>query len=220
MPTFRFAFAVFVASVSVAAVFVAALLLPAPALAQSVNDHAFLLVAKPDMLDPTFEGTVVLGVRPDESGPVGLILNRPTSGTLNSLFPNRPEFAKRTDRVYVGGPVEADALLFAFRSGTKPLKGVLVDDDIYISGFSEVLAEVLKHPADPARQRFFAGFSGWASGQLEDEIERGGWYVLRFDARALFEMNPRTLYEDMLKRATAPRIEASREVHAALGNAR
>ena len=215
MPTFRFAFAVFVAIV-----FVAALLQPVPALAQSVDEHAFLLVAKPGMLDPTFEGTVVLGVRPDETGPDGLILNRPSTGTLNSVFPNRPEFAKRTDRVYLGGPVEADALLFAFRSKTKPAKAVPVDGDIYISGFSEVLAEVLKHPEDAAHQRFFSGFSGWAPGQLEDEIERGGWYVMRFDARALFEMNPRTLYEEMLRRATAPRIEASREVHAALDGAR
>jgi putative transcriptional regulator len=215
MPTFRFADALFVATV-----FVAALLPPRPALAQSVDEHAFLLVAKPGMLDPTFEGTVVLGVRPDETGPVGLILNRPSTGTLNSVFPNRPEFAKRTDRVYLGGPVEADALLFAFCSKTKPAKGVPVDGDIYISGFSEVLAEVLKHPEDAAHQRFFSGFSGWAPGQLEDEIERGGWYVLRFDARALFEMNPRTLYEDMLRRATAPRIEASRKVRVALDGAR
>jgi putative transcriptional regulator len=210
MPQSRFAFALVIA----------ALILPVPALAQSVDEHAFLLVAKPGMLDPTFQGTVVLGVRPDETGPVGLILNRPSSGTLNSVFPNRPEFAKRTDRVYLGGPVEADALLFAFRSKTKPAKGVSVDGDIYISGFSEVLAEVLKHPEEAAQQRFFSGFSGWAPGQLEDEIERGGWYVLHFDARALFEMNPRTLYEEMLRRATAPRIEASHELRAALDGAR
>ena len=210
MPKIRFALLLFVA----------ALLLPVPALPQSVDEHAFLLVARPGMLDPTFEGTVVLGVRADETGPVGLILNRPSTANLSSMFPGRPEFAKRSDRVYLGGPVEADALLFAFRSKDKPSKGLLVSDDIYISGFSEVLAEVLKHPENAGQQRFFAGFSGWAPGQLEEEIERGGWYVLHFDARALFDLNPRTLYEEMLRRATAPRIEASREVHAALGGAR
>lgn len=196
-------------------VFAVALLLPGLAPAQPLDEHAFLLVAKPGMLDPTFEGTVVLGVRADETGPVGLILNRPSTANLSSMFPGRAEFAKRNDRVYLGGPVETDALLFAFRSKSKPSKGLLVDDDIYISGFSEVLAEVLKHPENAAQQRFFAGFSGWAPGQLEDEIARGGWYVLHFDARALFEMNPRTLYGEMLKRATAPRIEASRDLHTA-----
>ena len=194
----------------------AAMLLPALAPAQPLDEQALLLVAKPGLLAPTLPGTVVLGVRADETGPVGLILNRPSTANLNSMFPGRPDFAKRSDRVYLGGPVEPDALLFAFRSKIKPAKGLLVDDDIYVSGFSEVLAEVLKHPENAAQQRFFAGFSAWAPGQLEDEIARGGWYVLHFDARALFEMNPRTLYEDMLRRAIAPRIEASRDLRTAL----
>jgi putative transcriptional regulator len=183
--------------------------------AQAENERAFLLVAKPGMLDPIFDKTVVLAVRPDDGGPIGVILNRPSTVSLRELFPDRPEMANRRDLVFLGGPVEPDALLFAFRSPRKPAKGLSVADDIYISGFSDVLAEVLKHPENAAQQRFFTGFSGWAAGQLENEIAQGGWYVLRFDARAVFDMNPLTMYEDMLKRATTSRIEASREVRLA-----
>ncbi|HVY04344.1 MAG TPA: YqgE/AlgH family protein [Burkholderiales bacterium] len=178
-----------------------------PAYAQIENERAFLLVAKPGMLDPNFDRTVVLAIRTDDTGPIGVILNRPSTVTLNALFPDKKEFSRRNDRVYFGGPVEPDALLFAFRAAHKPAKGLFVDDDIYISGFSEVLAEVIGHPENAAKQRFFTGFASWAPGQLEDEIARGGWYVLRFDARALFEMNPRTLYEELYRRATVPRIE-------------
>ena len=183
--------------------------------AQAENERTFLLVAKPGMLDPLFDKTVVLAVRPDDGGPIGVILNRPSTVSLRELFPDRPEMANRRDLIFLGGPVEPDALLFAFRSPRKPAKGLSVADDIYISGFSDVLAEVLKHPENAAQQRFFTGFSGWATGQLENEIARGGWYVLRFDARAVFDMNPLTMYEDLLKRATTSRIEASREVHLA-----
>ena len=178
--------------------------------AQAGGERVFLLVAKPGMMDPTFNESVVLAVRPDDGGPIGVILNRPSTVSLRSLYPDRPELANRRDLIFLGGPVEPDALLFAFRSPRKPSKGLFVADDIYISGFSEVLAEILKHPENTAQQRFFTGFSGWAAGQLEDEIARDGWYVLPFDARAVFDINPLTMYEEMLRRATALRIEASR----------
>jgi putative transcriptional regulator len=183
--------------------------------AQVETEHAFLLVAKSGVLDANFAKTVVLAVRPDDGGPIGVILNRPSTIELRSLYPDRADIANRRDLVFLGGPVEPDALLFAFRSPRKPSQGLFVADDIYISGFSEVLAEILKHPEDAGQQRFFAGFSGWAAGQLEDEIAQGGWYVLRFDARAVFDINPLTMYEEMLKRADVPQIEAARGLHLA-----
>jgi putative transcriptional regulator len=193
----------------------AGFLMPGQGYAQAGSERAFLLVAKPGMLDPVFSESVVLVVRPDEGGPLGVILNRPSTIALRTLLPDRPELATRDDLVFLGGPVEPDALLFAFRSPDRPSKGLFVAGDIYISGFSEVLTEILKHPENANQQRFFSGYSGWATGQLENEIARDGWYVLRFDDGAVFDMNPLTLYEKMLRRATIPRIEASREFHLA-----
>ena len=177
--------------------------------AQVETQRVFLLVAKRGMVDANFAESVVLTVRPDDGGPIGVILNRPSTIELRSLYPDRAEVANRRDLLFLGGPVEPDALLFAFRSPRKPSKGLLVSDDIYISGFSEVLDEILKHPENAGQQRFFTGFSGWAAGQLEDEIAQGGWYVLRFEARAVFDMNPLTMYAELLKRATVPHIEAA-----------
>ncbi len=147
------------------------------------------------------------------SGPLGVILNRPTNVQLRELYPDRKELTGRDDLVFFGGPVQPDALLFAFRSAAKPPKGLAVTGDIYISGFSEVLDELLKHPENANEQRFFAGYAGWAQGQLEFEIERGGWYTLPLDVDAIFKMNPLTIYEDLVKRATVRRIETKREIH-------
>ena len=201
--------------------FAATLMLASGSLrAQVENEHAFLLVATPGMLDANFAQTVVLAMRTDDGGPLGVILNRPSTVELRSLYPERTEIANRRDLVFLGGPVQPDALLFAFRSFRKPLKGLFVADDIYISGFSEVFTEILKHPEDADQQRFFSGYSGWAAGQLEDEIAQGGWYVLRFDARAVFDMNPLTMYRELLERAAAPRIEATRGIDLARAMAR
>ena len=183
---------------------------PGIVLAQVETERVFLLVAKAGMMDPIFSETVVLVVRPDDGGPVGVILNRPSTVELRSLYPDRAEIADRRDLVFLGGLLEPDALLFAFRSSRKPPQGLFVADDIYLSGFSEVLTELLKHPENAGQQRFFIGFSGWAAGQLEDEIAQGGWYVLHFDARTVFDMNPLTLYRELLERAAVPRLEAAR----------
>jgi putative transcriptional regulator len=179
-----------------------------PTLAQQEPGRAFLLVAKPGMLDPNFSETVVLIVREDEGGPLGVILNRPTPTRLRELYPDRPELARRDDLVFFGGPVQPDALLFAFRSTQAPSKGLHVIDNIYISGFSAVLNDLLQHPESAHEQRFYAGYSGWATGQLEAEIAQGGWYVLPLDVKAIFELNPLDMYRHFLERASVPRIEA------------
>lgn len=191
----------------------AALLFAPPALAQTETEtvSTFLLVAQPDMLDPNFSRTVVLVMRPEDGGPLGVILNRPTNVQLRELYPERVELTGRNDLVFFGGPVQPDALLFAFRSLVKPSKGLNVTGDIYISGFSEVLDELLKHPENANEQRFFAGYAGWAQGQLEFEIARGGWYTLPLDVDAIFKMNPLTIYDELVKRATIRRIETRRE---------
>jgi putative transcriptional regulator len=171
------------------------------------TEHSFLLVAHPEMLDLNFAGTVVLVMRPDDDGPLGVILNRPTGTLLSEIYPERAELQGRTDMLFFGGPVQPDALLFAFRSASKPAKGVNVADDIYISGFSGVLDELLQLPENATEQRFFAGYAGWARGQLEAEIAQGGWHVLPLDTSVIFEMNPLTLYDQLLRRANVPLLE-------------
>lgn len=180
---------------------------PAGAQSRPETGRSFLLVAHPDLGDPNFSGTVVLVMRPDDGGPLGLILNRPTGTLLGEIYPDRAELQGRTDMLFFGGPVEPDALLFAFRSATPPAKGVNVAGDIYVSGFSGVLDELLSQPEQASEQRFFAGYAGWARGQLEAEIAQGGWHVLPLDTGAIFEMNPLTLYERMLYRVNVPFLE-------------
>lgn len=179
----------------------------ATASAQFETGRSFLLVAQPAMRDLNFSGTVVLVTRPDDGGPLGVILNRPTGTLMRELYPDRPELQDRSDMLFFGGPVDPDALLFAFRSAVEPEKGMHVAEDIYISGFSGVLNDLLRHPENALEQRFFAGYSGWASGQLEAEIAQGGWHVLPLDTRVIFDMNPLTMYEELLQRATVPLFE-------------
>lgn len=167
--------------------------------------EAILLVAHPGMIDPRFAETVVLVTFPPDTGPMGVVLNRPGPLEIRSLWPDQPERQKRNDRIFLGGPVQADGLLFVFRMSPPPVKAQWVMGDVYLSGDGALLDRLIAIPEPPVDQRFFAGYAGWGVGQLEYEIEQGGWYVLRADLRVIFEMNALEMWERMLERATLPR---------------
>ena len=48
--------------------------------------------------------------------------------------------------------------------------------------------------------RIFAGYSGWESGQLENEIRRGDWYVVDAEVRDAFTSSPQHLWREVLRR--------------------
>jgi putative transcriptional regulator len=164
--------------------------------------EAILLVAHPAMTDLRFAETVVLVTFPPDTGPMGVILNKPGALELRSIWPDRPERQGRTDIIHYGGPVEPDELLFLFRMQPRPVKALWVTEDIYFSGDGPLLDQLLEARTPVAHQRFFAGYAGWASGQLDDEIGMGGWYVLPVDAEVIFGMPSEGMWEKMLERAT------------------
>ncbi|MGC8514073.1 MAG: YqgE/AlgH family protein [Acidimicrobiales bacterium] len=52
--------------------------------------------------------------------------------------------------------------------------------------------------------RVFAGYAGWAAGQLEGEIESGAWWVLDAAAEDPFSAAPGTLWKRVLLRQREP----------------
>ena len=62
-----------------------------------------------------------------------------------------------------------------------------------------------KQGAEAGKIRIFAGYAGWAPGQLENEIARGGWRVLPASAEWLFDEAPESLWERLSARLKAVR---------------
>ena len=172
---------------------------------EAARKEAVLLVAHPAMTDLRFAETVVLVMFPPDAGPEGVVLNKPSVVELRSVWPDRPDRQGRTDIVHHGGPVEPDGLLFVFRMTPTPQRALWVTEDIYFSGDGDLLNKLLEEKGPVAHQRFFAGYAGWAPGQLESEIAWGGWYVLPVDPEVIFDMPVENMWETLLLRATLPR---------------
>jgi putative transcriptional regulator len=174
--------------------------LAAPAAERAAN--AIFLVASHDLKDPNFRETVVLVTQPQQGGPWGVIINRPLSQRLSEIFADQETLKGRKEVVFFGGPVEREGLVFIVRSAVPPPRSVPLLRDVYFTGDVEWIEAQFKRP-DPTRDmRVYAGHAGWAPGQLQREIERGGWHVYPADAETVFDTEPSRIWPELIERAT------------------
>jgi putative transcriptional regulator len=168
--------------------------------AQEIANGVFL-VAQPSLTDPNFNRTVVLITQPPLVGPIGVIINRPTAVPLREVFPQFENIAALPHTLHVGGPVGQQGLLFLVRAESPPPRSIPVLRDVYLLGDAAWVENALQAGNALSAVRVFAGHSGWAPGQLQNELKREGWYVLPADSATLFDMEPAAIWPELVKRA-------------------
>ena len=156
-----------------------------------------LLVAPPMLHDPNFRRTVVLLCEHGEDGSFGLILNRPLSLQLEEVL---EDFAGLDDTLCLGGPVQPNTLHYLHRLGNAVPDTTSISTGISWGGDFEVLKQRLRTEADRSEFfRFFLGYAGWSPGQLDDEIEQGGWFLTRAHEALVFHEDPDRLWRTVLR---------------------
>jgi putative transcriptional regulator len=160
------------------------------------------LVASRQLNDPNFSETVVLLIEYGPEGAMGLVINRPSNVPLSTVFPDEKALKQRKDTVFVGGPVAIHQMLMLIRSNQIPEASTPVIDNVYMSASWKVLEGILKKESAEQQFRLYAGYAGWAPSQLDFERTRGDWYVLKADADSIFTLDPKALWQDLIRRAT------------------
>lgn len=135
-----------------------------------------LLVAEPSIIgDVSFNRSVVLLAEYNENGSVGFILNKPLEHRLRDFV---PEVTSKLP-VYNGGPVEQDNLYFIHCIPEIIPDSIEISNGIYWGGDFSAIIDLLKEDKLKKDQiRFFLGYSGWESEQLEQELEVNSWVVV------------------------------------------
>jgi len=154
-----------------------------------------LIVSSPSLIDPNFRKTVVLIAHHDEEGALGLVLSRPSDVAAAEAVPVLDGLPGAEDPVFVGGPVQPDAFMVLAEFEDVDDAAAPIIDGL---GFMPADAE----PADLAikRLRLFAGYSGWGSGQLEDELAEDSWIVVDAAADDAFADDPDVLWRTVVQR--------------------
>ncbi len=161
------------------------------------------LIASRQLLDPQFAETVVLLIEYNQHGAMGVIINRPSELKLSAVLPEIEVLRQRPDTIYLGGPVAKNQLLLIIRTSSPPEGSRLVFKDIHLSSSQAVIQRMIKNPEGEERFRVYAGYAGWAPGQLDNEIATGGWHVLRADAETVFDKSASEIWPDLIHRSSA-----------------
>ena len=156
------------------------------------------LVADRRLMDPNFRETVVLLIRYGPDGAIGLVINRPVELKLSTVLPDIKELERSKETLYLGGPVEPARVLLLVRSAKPPEASMPVFGDVYLSSSQKVLQGLIKKPVKEERFRIYAGYAGWAPGQLDHEIRRGGWHVTEATEDIVFCDDPETVWKQVL----------------------
>lgn len=136
-----------------------------------------LLIAEPTLTgDVSFNRSVVLLAEHSEQGSVGFILNKPLDYNINDLV---TEIVVPLP-VFNGGPVEQDNLYFIHKVPHLIANSIEISDGIYWGGDFENLIDLINDGNISEEDiRFFLGYSGWSSLQLELELTSKSWIVVK-----------------------------------------
>jgi len=158
-----------------------------------------LLVATPPLVDPNFDRTVVLVLEHGEDGALGIVLNRPSTTTLDDALPDWEPLASEPSFVFAGGPVSPDAVITLARApnATAGDGWVPILRDV---GTVDVGRDPRRLEIEVVALRVFVGYAGWAPGQLEGEIGKGAWFVVDADPGDPFAADPSGLWRAVLRR--------------------
>lgn len=155
-----------------------------------------LLIAEPSILnDDSFNRSIILLTEHNTSSSVGFILNRPLKFTLKDIIPE----IDCSFMVYQGGPVEQDNLYFVHKVPDLIPDSIQVSENIYWGGNFNSLKNLLSEKKIESTDiRFFLGYSGWGTHQLQEELRNNSWFVSENDFENIFSVDNESLWKNKL----------------------
>jgi len=168
-----------------------------------------LLVATDEVRGPYFAQTVILLLHHDETGALGLVVNRPIDGSAIESLQLHEDLAAYRDTFYWGGPVSQATVRALLRTDTPPKDAVQIFDAVYVVNMDE---DLLVTASNASKLRFFVGYASWSPGQLENELVFDSWQILPATEEIVFAEDTDAIWRTLLPprqfRAAADRMKS------------
>lgn len=164
-----------------------------------------LLVASPQIGDPRFWHSVILVVRQNDQGAVGIMINRPVGevplAQLLQAVGLNDTGVKGTVRIFAGGPV-GPGIGFVVHSPDYHRDGTTAIDSRLSFTENPQILEDIAHGHGPRKKLIAFGYAGWAPGQLQTELGRGDWFVIPETPNLVFDDNRDHVWDDAMASRT------------------
>jgi len=180
------------------------LIASSPGAAQSMRPgdlaQGKIIITPRDSPDPHFSNSVIVLAHYDQTGALGLMLHYKSDLTIQKALKGVAGTEKRTDTVFVGGPVELPVVFALLRTKSAPTGVSRVADNLYLMTSKQSITAALTENRPASDLRIFLGYSGWGPGQLEREVRRSGWYIFDYDEAIVFDEHPETLWNRLISK--------------------
>jgi len=134
-----------------------------------------ILISEPFLLDNYFKRSIILLTEHSEEGTIGFVLNKPVSIKLSEIMSDFPDM---NTIISLGGPVQTNTLHYVHTLGDIIPNSIKVIDNIYWGGDFDAVRDLVESGRlNMTNIRFFLGYSGWQSNQLEEELAENAWIV-------------------------------------------
>ena len=153
-----------------------------------------LLVATELVRGDIFVQSVVLLLHYDETGAMGLVVNRPTEVGMDELVADDDAISAYSGPIYWGGPVQMNSLRALMSTDKAPEGAEIIIDSVYLVPVTDALENA---PQDVPDLRLFMGYAGWAPGQLDHEMAKGSWHVVPASKESVFAKDPGQLWKQL-----------------------
>lgn len=167
--------------------------------AATVELEKGVLLLATEKVGGAFNRSVVLVVKwlPDK-GTLGLIVNKPSGHPLSALIELPEKLENLHQDLFLGGPVNTKIPTLLLNTEIPPQGADELFEGVYFSGNAlKVLRDEAAGGIIHNEVRTYSGVSGWARGQLEAEMKRGSWILLKADAETVFSKEPERLWDDL-----------------------
>jgi putative transcriptional regulator len=164
-----------------------------------------LLIAAPSLGDPRFAHTVILMVRHDQEGALGIVINRPLGErSIASLLEGTGEDVSGIEgslRIFFGGPVQPELGFVVHSAEYRREETLAVDGRVAMTASRQILRDIGSHRG-PEKSLFALGYAGWGPGQLEGELARRDWFTAPEDPKLIFDEDREELWDNAMARRT------------------
>lgn len=156
-----------------------------------------VLISEPFLEDDYFTKSVVLLCDHNEEGSFGFVLNNYIDQSMSEIVEDFPEF---DGKVSIGGPVETNLLFFIHNRPDIIKDSIPITDKIFMGGdFDLVKEKIIAGELTANDIKFFLGYSGWGVGQLDEEIEKNGWFVANVGVDTIMHYTQLDMWQKILE---------------------
>ena len=157
-----------------------------------------LLLATPNLQDPQFKDSVVLLCHHDESGSMGLIINRPQDISIADVLtdiqltldePSLEHLPELQQHSYEGGPQDPFRGFVLHNRYFVYESTMQISPELHLTTSKDVLEQWVQQKG-PDECMLILGYAGWSSGQLEQEILDNHWLITAASSDIIFHTPP------------------------------